>query len=300
MRICLIASLAIFVSSQVGCGTADRIPDPLVANDRSEERDVREPPQDKQTSNDLVRLIAWNVESGGNRPAVIAEQLAQFSGYDIVCLSEVDSNNFEVYSKALGGKYDSVNGETGGTDRLQILVNAGRYDLLESKEMDQYQSYPLNKGSHRSPLYVRLNDRRSGRELIVMTNHLARGNADFRQAQAVGLREWARDQDVGVIAIGDFNMDYDYLAMKGNEAFIEMVRDNVWSWLPPDDFVDTNWADRDGDGKDNYPDSMLDLAFAAGPAKEWGIQCKVVVRTDDFPDDDLTSDHRPIELMFEQ
>jgi endonuclease/exonuclease/phosphatase family metal-dependent hydrolase len=196
------------------------------------------------------------------------------------------------------GQYTAVNGETGGSDRLQIIVNTDRFDLLESREMAQYRDYPLNKGSHRSPLYVRLKDRQLGHQYIVMTNHLARGNAKFRQAQAVGLREWARNQNVSVIAIGDFNMDYDYRAMKGNKAFDEMVRGNVWSWLVPTEFIDTNWADRDGDGKDNYPDSMLDLAFASGPVKDWQIECRVVVRADDFPDDASTSDHRPIELLL--
>ena len=115
-----------------------------------------------------------------------------------------------------------------------------------------------------------MREKESSQEMIVMTNHLARGNADFRQEQAVGLREWAREQTVPVIALGDFNMDYDYRVMKGNAAFDEMIRDNVWSWLAPETFVDTNWSDRDGDGQDNYPDSMLDLAFAAGVAKELG------------------------------
>lgn len=165
--------------------------------------------------------------------------------------------------------------------------------------MASYRDYTLNKGNHRSPFYVRLKERDNGIEFVVMTNHLARGNADFRTEQAIGLREWARDQAAGVIAIGDFNMDYDFIRMKGNEAFSEMVRDNVWSWIAPSEFVDTNWSDRDGDGKDNYPDSMLDLAFVAGPAKDWKPVSRVVVRDGDFPDDESTSDHRPIELVVQ-
>ena len=245
-----------------------------------------------------VRLLAWNVESEGNDPAVISVQLAEFIGYDVICLSEVSQHSFERYSSALADQYHEAHGKTGRADRLQIFVKKARYELLDSKELTQHRRHILNTGNHRSPLFVRIQDRNSSQQMIVMTNHLARGNADFRQQQAAGLREWARDQDVPVIALGDFNMDFDYRKMKGNAAFDEMVRDNVWSWLAPETFIDTNWSDRDGDGIDNYPDSMLDLAFAAGAAKEWGIECRVIVRPNDFPDDQTTSDHRPIELIF--
>lgn len=245
-----------------------------------------------------VRLLAWNVESGGNDPAIIAKQLAEFQGYDVICLSEVSPTSFERYRSALLHQYDEVHGKTGRADRLQIFIRRDRYDLVDTQELSQHRDHILNAGNHRSPLFVRLKDKLTEQQLIVMTNHLARGNAKFRQQQAAGLREWARDQNVPVIALGDFNMDYDYRSMKGNAAFDEMVRDNVWSWLAPETYVDTNWSDRDGDGIDNYPDSMLDLAFAAGAAKEWGIDCRIIVRPNDFPDDEATSDHRPIELLF--
>lgn len=151
--------------------------------------------------------------------------------------------------------------------------------------------------SERSRL-LRLRDRASGSEFIVMTNHLARTNSGLRTQQAIGLREWARDQSTGVINIGDFNMDFDFHTRKGNEAFVEMLQDNVWHWVKPIEFIDTNWADSDGDGNDNYPDSMLDFAFVAGPAKDWQPVCRVIVRDGDFPDDESTSDHRPIELRL--
>ncbi len=36
-----------------------------------------------------LRLLAWNVESGGNNPETIASELRELSGYDIVGLSEL-------------------------------------------------------------------------------------------------------------------------------------------------------------------------------------------------------------------
>ena len=256
------------------------------------------PVAEQPTADRAISILAWNVESGGNDPAVIAQKIVELSGYDVYCLCEVHADNFGRYKSALGTGFASVNSNTGRGDLLQIIFNSNRFELLQQKELHRYGNHELNNGTHRSPLFVRLRDRASGFEFIVMTNHLARRNADLRTQQAAGLREWARDQNVAIINIGDFNMDYDFRTKKGNDAFVEMLRDNVWMWVKPTEFIDTNWSDPDGDGNDNYPDSMLDFAFVAGPAKEWNPASKVVVHDDDFPDDGTTSDHRPIELRL--
>ena len=246
----------------------------------------------------LISVLAWNLESGGSDPKVIAKQLEKLGGYDVYCLSEVAASHFDTFKKALPPGFVAVNSKSGGGDRLQILFDGKRFALLEQKELMQHRQFELNNGTHRSPMCVRLKDKDSKVEFIVMVNHLARGNADLRTKQAIGLREWARDQSVAVINIGDFNLDYDFHTQRGNDAFPEMLRDNVYEWVKPIELIDTNWADRDGDGKDNYPDSMLDFAFVAGPAKNWKPVCRVIVRDGDFPDDKTTSDHRPIELRL--
>jgi hypothetical protein len=78
--------------------------------------------------------------------------------------------------------------------------------------------------------------------------------------------------------------------------FTEMLRDNVWQWVRPEELIDTNWSDPDG--LDNFPGSMLDFAFVAGPAKDWQPANNVIVRDGDFPNNAATSDHRPIELLL--
>ena len=83
-----------------------------------------------------------------------------------------------------------------------------------------------------------------------MTNHLARVSAKLRTQQAIGLREWARDQNVPIINIGDFNMDFDFPTQRGNDAFVEILRDNVWMWVKPKELIDTNWSAPLGDPKD--------------------------------------------------
>jgi endonuclease/exonuclease/phosphatase family metal-dependent hydrolase len=246
-----------------------------------------------------ISVVAWNIESGKSNSDVIASQLTNLSGYDIYCLSEVNSKDFEKYQEALLDGFVSVTSKTGRGIRLQILFNSSRFALLQEKELHEHGDIKLNNGTHRSPLFVRLKDRLADVEFIVMTNHFARSNSKLREQQAIGLREWARDQNVPIINIGDFNMDYDFHTSQGNSAFPEIIRDNVWSWVQPQELIDTNWYDPDGDGKDNFPDSMLDFAFVAGAAKHWNPVCRVIVRDGDFPDDKTTSDHRPIELIVE-
>lgn len=245
-----------------------------------------------------ISILAWNVESGGSDPQIIAQQLEEFRSEDVVCLSEVDPRNFDLFKSAMGPTFAAINGRTGRADSLQILYNSKKFEEFQTEELESYRDYTLNNGTHRSPLYVRLGIRGTDNQFVVMVNHLARGNAELRTMQAVGLREWARDQSAPLISIGDFNMDFDFKSERGNDAFPEMIRDNVWTWVRPKELVDTNWADRDQDGVDDYPDSMLDFAFVANAAKTWSPECTVIVRPNDFPDDEVTSDHRPIRLTL--
>ncbi len=135
----------------------------------------------------------------------------------------------------------------------------------------------------------------------VIANHLARGEADLRTEQAKMLGLWAKAQAEPVIAAGDFNFDYDFKTEKGNAGFSAMMASDAWQWLKPDPLVDSNWSD-DRNVKDRrvdrYPDSLLDFVFVANGAKQWNGECDVVVRPNDFPDDDKTSDHRPIIATF--
>ena len=133
---------------------------------------------------------------------------------------------------------------------------------------------------------------------MVMNNHLARGREHVRTMQAKQLVEWARDQNVPIVALGDYNFDYVFKTRRGNDGFDAMLRDNIWKWVEPEELIDTSWFDNpeNPDGRDDYEGSMLDFAFVAGAATEWKSECRVIVRPGDFPDDDKTSDHRPYEL----
>ncbi len=157
-----------------------------------------------------------------------------------------------------------------------------------------------------------------------MVNHLTRGNDQSRRKQAFLLRESARDQSLPIVAAGDYNFDFDFNHLKGNQSMAIFVRRDasdggefVWKWVVPDteieatgvrgdrrigvlaDFADSNWADGDGYGDDDFPDSILDFIFLAQGAKDWKANSSVIVRPNDFPDNDETSDHRPVEATLE-
>ncbi|MFM7208057.1 MAG: endonuclease/exonuclease/phosphatase family protein [Planctomycetaceae bacterium] len=280
---------------------------------------------------EAFRLLAWNVES--NRPGqppvsdarVIADQLSDLvrapaTRAEIVALSEVEPKTVWTYRQAvadgLGGDVDFVTSASGGyadADSLMLVVDARRFRIDEVIELHRYAgiraNFPVNDESSsehgsvrgRSPLIARLHDLVDGRDVWVIVNHLARGENDLRTDQARALRRWAADRREPVIAAGDFNFDYEFQTAKGNPAFDAMLEGGTWTWVKPDPLVDSNWSEdrkRLGPGVDSYPGSILDFVFVANAAKEWHGESDVIVRSGDFPDDNRTSDHRPIVATF--
>lgn len=248
-----------------------------------------------------LAILAWNIESGGADNQVILAQMkelgqTQFHGtIDIIALSETLPKTEDLWKTVLPAGV-VVMGTTGDSDRLCIVYNGERFEQVRVIELARFDKFTLNPGNQRSPLIVHLKDKASGEEFLVLNNHLARGNADRRKEQALGLSAWAREQSLPMIAVGDYNFDYDFPTKSGNEAFRAFLADGVWRWNEPREWIDSNWADRDMDGKDDFPDSLLDMVFTAGPAKEWTVAVEVIVRPGDFPDDEKTSDHRPVRV----
>lgn len=250
-------------------------------------------------------ILHWNVESGGNDPETVANQLVELGMYQVIGLSEVHVP--EAYEQAISKKwpdrYEFVRGLSGTNeeredDHLWLAFDSQVFSLVDSQEMKEAGGFVFDDGHHRVPLYVRLKDNANGQEVVFLMNHLGRSDREFRQAQARALREWARTKSIPIVAIGDYNFDFVFATEKGNKAFDEFMRDNVWTWIRPEPLIDTNWSDRDGDGIDNYIDSLLDFSFVAGAAKTWKASSRVIVRENDFPDDEKTSDHRPVELIL--
>lgn len=135
--------LAVLLLIGVGC---DRMAERATSDQPSP------PAQAEKTSS--YRILAWNVESGGSDASVISSQLEQMSRYDVYALSEVSPRDLETYAATFQG-YASIDGQTGGGDRLQILFDAERFQLIGTEELLEAGGFRLNNGYHRSPLGVR-------------------------------------------------------------------------------------------------------------------------------------------------
>lgn len=81
---------------------------------------------------------------------------------------------------------------------------------------------------------------------------------------------------------------------EGNAAYDAFFAGDAWKLVKPDVWIDTNWADRNKDGVDDYPDSCLDFGAVCANGTDIETSCRVIERAGDFPDTKASSDHRPV------
>lgn len=276
------------------------------------------------------RILSWNVESNRpgqdpvSDPVTIAAELKTLAQtaetkFGILVLSECAPGSMEIFRAAveggLGKQVDYVSSASGGfadSDSLMLLVDTTQFEIVDAMELHRFGGIKGNFNNPadasdpgalraRSPLAVRLLSKARNKSFWVVANHLARGEADLRTEQAKMLRMWADTSREPVITAGDFNFDYEFKTQKGNAGFDAMMEGGTWQWLKPDPLIDSNWSDdrRVTDRRvDRYPDSILDFVFVANEAKSWNGVSRVIVRPNDFPDTEKTSDHRPLITGF--
>jgi endonuclease/exonuclease/phosphatase family metal-dependent hydrolase len=232
---------------------------------------------------DTLRVIAWNVESGGARMETIAARLAELGPHHLWGLSEVQNPaHAAAYLAAVGPRHASVVGTTGGADRLVILYDSTRLDLLNSVELREMNP----TGRARSPLVGHLRDRADGGEFLFMVNHLYRTNDGARHEQARQLGEWGAAQTLPVVSVGDFNFDWSVGDgdLHRDAGYDLMTSGDAFRWLRPATLVRTQCT---------FP-SVLDFVFLSAAARWWEGESEIVARAEDCPDTEETSDHRPV------
>ena len=265
-----------------------------------------------------ISVLFWNVESDGNDPDTIAAQLTELAEeqgpFDVVGLTEVRENNGSLYAEALGDNFTAIVSDSGGSDRMVIAYDDDRFDLMQSMELEEHDGNALNfrSGSgqlrFRSPLVAELREDAGSQSFLFMVNHLARNNGGdnnggFRVQQAQGLVAWAADQALPIIMGGDLNLDYNFVDQEGNDAFPALFGsddsdDQEYRWIRPEPLVDTNHSGRGN--TDSFPDSILDFVTTANIPATWQVtKSEVIVRPGDFPDNGDTSDHRPVQAVFQ-
>ncbi len=247
-----------------------------------------------------ILILGWNLESGDNDPHYIADQLEALEGYDLFGLTEVNAGNAQTYAEAVEwgegaygreSKFEYRVSDSGSGDRMMIVWDAARFDLIEIEELTQTSdgtnTYTLNDGNHRSPFVAEFHLQGTSTRFLFMVNHLARVNANLRQEQATGLTVWAQQQTLPILAAGDYNFDYNIDNGRGNAAFHNFVAPGVFDWVQPGRLEKTSLHPR-------Y-NGILDFFFVAHQPSHWQVDSKILFDGFTPPDDASKSDHRPVE-----
>ncbi|MEZ6243354.1 MAG: hypothetical protein R3B57_09950 [Phycisphaerales bacterium] len=241
-----------------------------------------------------ITVVGWNAESGDSDPAWVAGKIADLDGVDVWGMCEVQNEEWAQMFEAAaetGEQADFVYilGTTGGADKMAIIYDADRFDLVETMELEHINPW----GSVRAPLVAHLRQISDGAEFLFVINHLYRSNADRRHEQAELLNEWAHQQSLPVIAVGDYNFDWE---VQGGDTdhdagFDNMVANGVFSWVRPAVLTKTQL--------NPHYDSVLDFVFISEAGNSWGATATIL--TAGFPtlDTDETSDHLPVMAMFD-
>jgi len=242
-----------------------------------------------------LKVASFNVESGGAVPAVIARKhIAPLQDIDIWGFSEVQDETWlpdleQGTEEGENADFQTILGSTGGGDRLAIVYNS---NLLE--EVKHYELDDINiQGRVRSPLVGQFRFKPTGEEFLFVVNHLYRSSASSRHEQARRLNGWGRSQGLPVIAVGDYNFDWDVVSGVHDTGWDLITADDVFTWVKPQKLVATICSNR-------Y-NSVLDFVFVSGEAKNWPASSVILYGdpSDAYcPDDQTTSDHRPILATF--
>jgi len=252
-------------------------------------------------ADDEIVIVSWNVESGGADPDTIKARIASFSGVDIWGFSEVRNTSWSLKFEdgaedGEGGDFKPILGNTGGADRLLIVFDKDQFEEIDTFEIDWTDRYWFRPTmSPRSALVAHLRLISTGQEFMFMVNHLYRGNGvdPRRLDQAKALREWASQQTVPVIAVGDYNFDWDLdpneTQFNTQKGFGDMTACGTFVWLQPATLITTH---------DSSFNSILDFVFLAQSAGVITGTSRVIVEAGDFPDTNDTPDHRPVEATL--
>jgi len=251
-------------------------------------------------ADESIIAVTWNVESGGAHPDTVGARIASMDGVDIWGLCEVDPSwalPFEQQAEAgEPGDFKALLGGTGGNDRLLILYDMDQFEELGVFEIgweDRYWQTPSMQP--RSAFVAHLRHKAADQEFFFMANHLYRGNGvdPRRLDQAKALRDWAAGQAIPVIACGDYNFDFDLdsgdAAHNMQKGLGDMTACGTFVWLEPANKITTH---------DSSFNSILDFFFLANAGERISGASQILVEDGDFPDNDETPDHRPVQATI--
>ncbi len=246
-------------------------------------------------NNQQWRTIGFNVESGDANPETIANTyIAPLQNIDIWGFSEVQNGRWAqiletAAEKARDAEFDGILGTTGGDYRLMIAYNRDRFQKIRHFELQD-----INLGGQvRAPLVAHFRFQPTGEEFLFMVNHLYRSDREQRHQQARMLNQWAQKQDLPIIAVGDYNFDWDVRSngLRRDLGFDYLTENGVFSWVKPKKLLPTHCSKKF--------QSILDFVFVSQQVKSWSPSAKILYSQASYcPDNEQKSDHRPVRATF--
>lgn len=238
-----------------------------------------------------LTVAGYNVESGDANPYFLAKNyIGPIKGVDIWGFIEVQGENWilpleQGAEEGEDSHFTPILGTTGVADRLLIL-----YKDNELEEIQHFELKNINIGGKvRAPLVVQFRIKETGQEFIFMVNHLYRTHKIERKEQAHLLNRWASQQTLPIIAVGDYNFDWNVKSTVHDPGYDLMTQDNVFKWIQPKSKFPTTCG---------HFNTILDFVFVAGEAQKWPASSKIYDRPNYCPDTPFSSDHRPLFATF--
>ncbi|HMO14883.1 MAG TPA: hypothetical protein PKD64_04965 [Pirellulaceae bacterium] len=266
-----------------------------------------EPPAaDLRNDGKNLAFLHWNVQGDDSDPQYVAQDIARDLGkFHVYALSSVHKP--DVFESVLKTKwpntYDQIVSQggriPGGFNRhLLIVYDYVRLYRINKIELEEVDGIRLAKDDFPAPIVAHLRDKTDDQEFFLILAHLHPDDADFRVQQVTALRKWVESKKEPVIVLGTLNVEYNFESKQGNSAWNTFQADGLYRMLTPKVPVETEWRDADGDSQNDLAGIASDMIFVAGRARAWPYTMRILTRSRDFPDNERTSNHRPVELFF--
>jgi len=153
-------------------------------------------------------------------------------------------------------------------------------------------------GTVRSPLIAHFKIKETNIEFLFMVNHLYRSKSERRYEQARLLNCWASKQNIPIIAVGDYNFDWDVDEgdLNHDKGYDEMIKNGHFNWIRPKKLKKTQ-------ANPNF-NSVLDFIFLGGNSWTWKAKSSILqrdindIQDNHLIDDAQMSDHRPVQVTI--
>ena len=239
---------------------------------------------------------SWNVESIDPDPHMAALHIAETEGVHLWGLCGVRNEWWaELFRDAAvedeQREMTGILSPTRGSDRLLILYDPGRFDLIRYFEFG-WSDEPWHKPDMalRPSLVAQFRHYPTGQEFFFMVNCL---HPKWTAQQVDKIAKWAGRQSLPVIAVGTYYFQYNLgpepLRCDGQAGLSSLLADGVFQWVRPEELVTTY---------DSPFNTIEDFVFVANAAGTMYGQSRIVVGPDDFTARPTHGAHRPVRATF--